>query len=173
MLEARSSAGVGLVRTRYAGAHVLVTGGAGFVGAHVCRALLDAGLQVLAIDSLITGSRSNLADLLPSPQLTLVEDDVIDHLEAPEDLAAVLHLASPASPVDYLRHPIHTLKVGSIGTCTRSVRRRPRERGSCSHPPRRSTVTRRSTPRWRPTTATSLPPARVASTTRLNASSRR
>lgn len=116
MREVRSAAGVDLVRTRYAGARALVTGGAGFVGAHVCRALLDAGLDVLAIDSLITGSRDNLADLLPSARFDLVEADVIDHLDAPTELAAVLHLASPASPVDYLRHPIHTLKAGSIGT---------------------------------------------------------
>lgn len=116
MPDGRSAAGVDLVRTRYAGARALVTGGAGFVGAHVCRALHGAGLDVLAVDSLITGSRGNLADLLPSPRFDLVEADVVDHLDAPDDVEVVLHLASPASPVDYLRHPIHTLKVGSIGT---------------------------------------------------------
>ncbi len=111
-----ASVGIDRVRERYAGAQAVVTGGAGFVGAHVCRAMHAAGLRVHAIDSLITGSRSNLADLLDEPGVTLEEADVVDHLEVPEDVAVVLHLASPASPVDYLRHPIHTLKVGSIGT---------------------------------------------------------
>jgi len=111
-----ASVGIDRVRERYAGAQAVVTGGAGFVGAHVCRAMHAAGLRVHAIDSLITGSRSNLADLLDQPGVTLEEADVVDHLEVPEDVAVVLHLASPASPVDYLRHPIHTLKVGSIGT---------------------------------------------------------
>ena len=111
-----ASVGIDRVRGRYAGAQAVVTGGAGFVGAHVCRAMHAAGLRVHAIDSLITGSRSNLADLLDEPGVTLEEADVVDHLEVPEDVAVVLHLASPASPVDYLRHPIHTLKVGSIGT---------------------------------------------------------
>jgi dTDP-glucose 4,6-dehydratase len=104
------------VAARYGGATVLVTGGAGFVGAHVTRALRRAGLRVLVVDSLITGDRRNLADLVDDPGLQFVEADVLDHLEVPDDLAAILHLASPASPVDYLRHPIHTLKVGSIGT---------------------------------------------------------
>jgi dTDP-glucose 4,6-dehydratase len=104
------------VAARYGGATVLVTGGAGFVGAHVTRALRRAGLRVLVVDSLITGDRRNLVDLVDDPGLQFVEADVLDHLEVPDDLAAILHLASPASPVDYLRHPIHTLKVGSIGT---------------------------------------------------------
>jgi dTDP-glucose 4,6-dehydratase len=110
------SSGASLVEERYAGATVLVTGGAGFVGAHVCRALRSAGVRVVAVDSLITGRRQNLADLLGDPSFELVEADVLDHLDVPSELAAILHLASPASPVDYLRHPIHTLKVGSIGT---------------------------------------------------------
>lgn len=101
---------------RYAGTTALVTGGAGFVGGHLCRALRAADVQVIAVDSLITGSRENLVPLGDDPGFRLVEADVIDHIHAPDDLALVLHLASPASPVDYLRHPIHTLKVGSIGT---------------------------------------------------------
>lgn len=104
------------VAQRYGGATVVVTGGAGFVGAHLCRALRSAGLRVIAVDSLITGDRANVVDLLEDPSFELVEADVLDHLDVPDDLAAILHLASPASPVDYLRHPIHTLKVGSIGT---------------------------------------------------------
>ncbi len=111
-----TSIGIQRVQHDYAGAQAVVTGGAGFVGAHVCRALHAAGLRVHAIDSLITGSRSNLADLLDDPRVTLDEADVVDHLDVPAEVDVVLHLASPASPVDYLRHPIHTLKVGSIGT---------------------------------------------------------
>ncbi len=105
-----------LLAERYAGTSALVTGGAGFVGAHLCRALRAAGLRVVAVDSLITGDRHNLAELEHDPGFELVEADVVDHLEVPDDVTLILHLASPASPVDYLRHPIHTLKVGSIGT---------------------------------------------------------
>ena len=108
--------GVHRVAQRYGGATAVVTGGAGFVGAHRCRALRSAGLRVIAVDSLITGARANVIDLLDDPSFELVVADVLDHLDVPDDLAAILHLASPASPVDYLRHPIHTLKVGSIGT---------------------------------------------------------
>ncbi len=114
--SAVASEGIARVRRRYAGALALVTGGAGFVGAHVCRALHRADLRVLAVDSMITGSRRNVGDLLRAPGFELVEEDVVDHLDVPDDIEVVLHLASPASPVDYLRHPIHTLKVGSIGT---------------------------------------------------------
>lgn len=100
----------------FGGQRAVVTGGAGFLGSYVCRSLLDSGLDVLAIDSFITGRASNVADLMDHPRFTLVNADVVNHLEVPGDVAVVLHLASPASPVDYLRHPIHTLKVGSIGT---------------------------------------------------------
>lgn len=104
------------VAEQYAGARALVTGAAGFLGSSVCRRLLDAGVKVHALDSFITGRRSNLADVESHPAFALVEADVVAHLDVPDDVAIVLHLASPASPVDYLRHPIHTLKVGSIGT---------------------------------------------------------
>ncbi len=108
--------GTSAVAERYGGGTAVVTGGAGFVGAHLCHALRTAGLRVVAVDSLITGDRRNLADLVDDPGFELIEADVLDHLDVPDDVAAILHLASPASPVDYLRHPIHTLKVGSIGT---------------------------------------------------------
>lgn len=104
------------VAEAFGGKRAVVTGGAGFLGSYVCRSLLDSGLDVLAIDSFITGRSSNVADLIDHPRFTLVKADVVNHLEVPDDVAIVLHLASPASPVDYLRHPIHTLKVGSIGT---------------------------------------------------------
>ncbi|MEX0831706.1 MAG: NAD-dependent epimerase/dehydratase family protein [Nitriliruptoraceae bacterium] len=104
------------VAAAFAGHRALVTGGAGFLGSYVCRKLLDAGLDVWAIDSFITGRQSNVADLADDVRFTLVNGDVINHIAVPDDVAVVLHLASPASPIDYLRHPIHTLKVGSIGT---------------------------------------------------------
>ena len=95
---------------------VLVTGGAGFVGSHLCDRLLTEGHEVICIDSLITGRKENIAHLLDHRGFTFVLKDVTEpfFLEGPVD--AVLHFASPASPKDYLQHPIHTLKVGGLGT---------------------------------------------------------
>lgn len=95
---------------------VLVTGGAGFVGSHLCEALVDAGRPVVCVDSFLTGSRDNVAHLLSSSLFTLVEQDITEGLDITEPLNAVAHLASPASPVDYLRLPVETLLVGSVGT---------------------------------------------------------
>ena len=93
---------------------VVVTGGAGFLGSHLCRELLDAGNEVIAIDNLITGSLDNVSEL--SDGFSFIEHDVSNHIEVPGRVDAVLHFASPASPRDYLEHPIKTLKVGSLGT---------------------------------------------------------
>jgi dTDP-glucose 4,6-dehydratase len=93
-----------------------VTGGAGFLGSHLCRALLARGDEVVAIDNLITGSVANVEDLLTDPHFNLVEHDVSNFVSVPGPVDAVLHFASPASPEDYLRMPIQTLKVGSLGT---------------------------------------------------------
>lgn len=93
-----------------------VTGGAGFLGSHLCRRLLQEGWEVLAFDSLLTGARSNLAELDGETRFRFVDLDVTNYVEVAEDLDWVFHLASPASPVDYLEHPIHTMKVGAIGT---------------------------------------------------------
>ena len=98
------------------GARVVVTGGAGFLGSHLCDALLARGAEVVAVDNLVTGSRRNLAHLADHPDFRLVDHDVTLHLEVDGPVDAVLHLASPASPVDYLNLPIQTLKVGSLGT---------------------------------------------------------
>jgi dTDP-glucose 4,6-dehydratase len=94
---------------------IVVTGGAGFLGSHLCRRLVARGDSVVCIDNLVTGSVANVEDLFGS-SFTLVEHDVSSYVWVPGDVDAVLHLASPASPVDYLGMPIQTLKVGSLGT---------------------------------------------------------
>ncbi|MFF8606644.1 NAD-dependent epimerase/dehydratase family protein [Streptomyces sp. NPDC015346] len=96
--------------------HAVVTGGAGFVGSHLCAALLDEGVAVTCVDDFSTGRRENVSPLLARPDFALLEANVSEpfHVDRPADL--VLHFASPASPVDYLRLPLHTLEVGSLGT---------------------------------------------------------
>ncbi|MCC5953315.1 MAG: SDR family oxidoreductase [Acidimicrobiia bacterium] len=95
---------------------IVVTGGAGFIGAHLCRALLERGEQVVAMDNLLTGSVANIEELFGHARFTFVEQDVSSYVWVPGEVDAVLHFASPASPADYLRWPIPTLKVGSLGT---------------------------------------------------------
>jgi len=97
-------------------AHVVITGGAGFLGSHLADRLLAAGARVTAVDNLLTGDRANLAHLVDEPRFAFVPHDVTRHLEIAGDVDAVLHFASPASPIDYLRLPIQTLKVGALGT---------------------------------------------------------
>jgi dTDP-glucose 4,6-dehydratase len=93
----------------------LVTGGAGFLGSHLCDALLGDGWDVVAIDNLLTGRRSNVAHLNTEPGFELVEKDICDPFDV-GNVDYVFHFASPASPVDYSNHGIPTLKVGSLGT---------------------------------------------------------
>jgi len=93
-----------------------VTGGAGFLGSHLCEALLGRGDQVVCIDNLVTGTLDNLAGLLDHPGMEFRCHDVSSYLDVPGPVDAVLHFASPASPRDYLELPIQTLKVGSLGT---------------------------------------------------------
>ncbi len=95
---------------------VLITGGAGFLGSHLCDKFLDDGHTVLAMDNLITGSMENIAHLIGNDKFTFIKHNVINYIYVEGTIDAVLHFASPASPNDYLEHPIHTLKVGSIGT---------------------------------------------------------
>src|SRR2546423_4182109 len=94
----------------------LVTGGAGFLGSHLCERLVADGHEVLCGDSLMTGSRDNLAALAGNPRFTFRQYDVTRHVDVDGAVDWVLHFASPASPRDYLEHPIHTLKVGALGT---------------------------------------------------------
>jgi dTDP-glucose 4,6-dehydratase len=98
------------------GDRVVVTGGAGFLGSWTCERLLADGAEVVAVDSLVTGRRENLAHLEDDPRLTFVEQDVSTGLDVAGPVDLVMHLASPASPVHYLRLPIETLQVGSLGT---------------------------------------------------------
>lgn len=97
-------------------ARIVVTGGAGFLGSHICERLLDRGDQVVALDNLVTGNIANIEHLFDSDGFTFAEHDVSTYLWVPGDVDAVLHFASPASPKDYLEMPIQTLKVGSLGT---------------------------------------------------------
>ena len=94
---------------------VLVTGGAGFLGSHLCDFLLARGAEVLSMDNLITGSIENIAHLR-DPRFTFLKYDVTNYIYVAGPLDYVLHFASPASPVDYQQHPIQTLKVGAMGT---------------------------------------------------------
>jgi dTDP-glucose 4,6-dehydratase len=93
----------------------VVTGGAGFLGSHLCEHLLGAGHRVICIDNLETGSLQNI-EHIRDLSFEFRNIDITDHVDLPEDVDFVYHLASPASPIDYLRLPLHTLKVGSHGT---------------------------------------------------------
>jgi dTDP-glucose 4,6-dehydratase len=94
----------------------VVTGGAGFLGSHLCERLLLDGYEVVCLDTFVTGSPGNVAHLAETGPFRLIRTDVTEHVYVAGDVDLVLHFASPASPVDYLRLPIHTLKVGAIGT---------------------------------------------------------
>ena len=97
-------------------ARVVVTGGAGFLGSHLCDALLARGDEVVALDNLVTGRVANIEHLFETPEFTFVEHDVSAYVWVPDEVDAIMHFASPASPKDYLEMPIQTLKVGSLGT---------------------------------------------------------
>lgn len=95
---------------------VLIMGGGGFLGSHLCDRLIDRECEVLCMDNLLTGREENISHLLGHPRFQFVRYDVCDFLYVEGQLDAILHFASPASPKDYLEYPIHTLRVGSAGT---------------------------------------------------------
>jgi len=94
----------------------VITGGAGFIGSHLCERFLGEGHEVVCVDNLITGDLGNVASLRTNGNFSFIRHDISHPLEIDGQVDVVLHFASPASPVDYLRHPIPTLKVGSLGT---------------------------------------------------------
>jgi dTDP-glucose 4,6-dehydratase len=94
---------------------VLITGGAGFLGSHLCDRFIQEGFHVIAMDNLITGSLSNIEHLFKHPDFEFYHHDVSTFVHVPGELHYILHFASPASPIDYLKIPIQTLKVGSLG----------------------------------------------------------
>jgi len=95
---------------------VVITGGAGFIGSHLCEWFLRDGHEVICVDNFITGTYANIEAFLSSPRFQLIAHDISRPLYLDGPVDAVLHFASPASPIDYLRYPIQTLKVGSLGT---------------------------------------------------------
>lgn len=94
----------------------LITGGAGFLGSHLADALLERGHEVVVMDNLITGSTKNIEHLFGNPKFLFIQHDVTNYIHVPGPVDNILHFASPASPIDYLKLPIQTLKVGSLGT---------------------------------------------------------
>ncbi|GLU53251.1 UDP-glucuronic acid decarboxylase family protein [Dyadobacter frigoris] len=95
---------------------VLITGAAGFLGSHLCERFLKEGMYVIAMDNLITGDLRNIEHLMPNPNFEFNHHDVTKFVHIPGDLDYIMHFASPASPIDYLKIPIQTLKVGAMGT---------------------------------------------------------
>jgi dTDP-glucose 4,6-dehydratase len=95
---------------------VLITGAAGFIGSHLCDKFLSEGYEVIGMDNLITGDLRNIEHLFPVKEFTFYHHDVSKFVHVPGHLDYILHFASPASPIDYLKMPIQTLKVGSLGT---------------------------------------------------------
>ena len=95
---------------------ILITGAAGFLGSHLCDRMIAEGYDVIGMDNLITGDMDNLSHLMPLEEFSFYHHDVSKFVHVPGELDAVMHFASPASPIDYLKMPIQTLKVGSLGT---------------------------------------------------------
>ncbi|MDL5502822.1 MAG: GDP-mannose 4,6-dehydratase, partial [Candidatus Methanoperedens sp.] len=93
----------------------LITGGAGFIGSHLCDLLLSKGHEVICVDNLVTGNKNNIAHI-ENEKFSFIEHNVTKPLYLEENIDYIFHLASPASPIDYLELPIQTLKVGALGT---------------------------------------------------------
>jgi len=97
-------------------ARVVITGGAGFIGSHLCDRFIAEGDEVICLDNLITGNLDNIAHLFGHPKFKFIKYDVTEFLYVPGEVDFILHFASPASPMDYVKYPIQTLKVGALGT---------------------------------------------------------
>lgn len=95
---------------------ILITGAAGFLGSHLCDRFIKEGYNVIGMDNLLTGNIDNIAHLFPLPEFEFYNHDVSSYVHVPGSLDYILHFASPASPIDYLKMPIQTLKVGALGT---------------------------------------------------------
>jgi len=95
---------------------VLITGAAGFIGSHLCDRFIKEGFYVIGLDSFLTGSPDNIAHLIGNERFKFIKYDVTNFIYIPDEIDIMLHFACPASPVDYLNHPIHTMKVDSLGT---------------------------------------------------------
>ncbi len=95
---------------------ILITGGSGFIGSHLCDLFLSKDYEVTALDNFLTGDRKNTAHLKTNPKFRLIEHDIVKPISYPDPVDFILHFASPASPLDYLKLPIQTLKIGSYGT---------------------------------------------------------
>ena len=95
---------------------VLISGAAGFLGSHLCDRFINEKFKVIGIDNLITGNIKNISHLFENPNFKFIEHDITNFVHIEEDVDYILHFASPASPIDYLKIPIQTLKVGSLGT---------------------------------------------------------
>ena len=151
----------------------VVTGGAGFLGSHLCHRLLQDGYEVICLDDFCTGNSINVEHLLEDRRFRLVRADVTDYVHVSGHVDAVLHLASPASPIDYLQLPLHTLKVGSIGTfhCLGLAKEKQARFLLASTSESYGDPLVRPSPRR--TGATSIRSAHAASTTRPNGSRRR
>lgn len=96
--------------------NILLTGGAGFIGSHLCDFLIGKGNRIICLDNLITGKTDNIAHLMDNPDFKFIRHDVTTHIDIDGPVDFILHFASPASPLDYIKYPIQTLKVGSLGT---------------------------------------------------------
>jgi dTDP-glucose 4,6-dehydratase len=95
---------------------VLITGAAGFIGSHLCDRFIKEGFYVIGLDSFLTGSPDNIAHLIGNERFKFIKYDITNFIYIPDEIDIMLHFACPASPVDYLNHPIHTMKVDSLGT---------------------------------------------------------
>ncbi len=95
---------------------VLITGGAGFIGSYLCDFLLDKGFRVICVDNFVTGNKKNIEHLKNNKDFILIEHDISKHIKIDDPIDYVMHFASPASPIDYHKIPIQTLKAGSLGT---------------------------------------------------------